>query len=73
MKKLAGLAAMVLFGLLATQAQASMSYECSRYVDGKPTGGHVKVTAASRAEAERIALNRYRNELKMRTDSVNCR
>lgn len=59
--------------LLAGSAYADRTYECFRYVDGQPTGGHVNVQASSKSEAEAKALAHYRDDLKKRTDSVNCK
>ena len=58
--------------LLAGTAYANRTYECSRYVGGKPTGGHVKVKASSKSEAEAGALAKYR-DMNMKVDSVNCK
>jgi len=58
--------------LATTPAFADARYQCYRYVDGKPTGGWIHVRANSKSEAETRALQRYRGELKLRTDSVNC-
>jgi hypothetical protein len=71
MKKLLPALALALFA--STSFASERTYECSRYVDGKPTGGHINVKASSKSEAEAKALAHYRNELKMRTDSVNCK
>lgn len=78
MKKL--LFAAVLLGLTsASQAapshayttQAASNYTCYRYVDGKPTGGFVKISADSKSEAEAKALAWYQKE-GMRVDYVVC-
>lgn len=58
--------------LLASSAYADRTYECSRYVGGKPTGGHVDVKASSKSEAEAKALAKYR-DMNMKVDSVNCK
>ncbi|WP_230656342.1 hypothetical protein [Psychrobacter sp. I-STPA10] len=71
MKKFASLIAVSALFVFSSQAQASYSYECSRYVDGSPTGGHVKVVADSKSEAEQKAMQKYK-ELKLRTDYVKC-
>lgn len=71
MKKLFLAVAML---MLAGSAFASeRTYECSRYVDGKATGGHVNIKASSKSDAETKALKHYREVLKLRTDSVNCK
>jgi len=57
----------------AAPALAAQTYTCYRYVDGKPAGGHLKISASSKEEATRTALDRYRNKLKKRVDSVNCK
>lgn len=71
MKKLVSLMAVSALLALSSQAQAGTSYECSRYVDGAPTGGHVKVVADSKAEAEQKAMQKYK-EMNLRTDYVKC-
>ena len=58
--------------LLAGSAYADRTYECSRYVDGKSTGGHVDVKASSKSEAEAKAMAKYR-DMGMKVDSVNCK
>ena len=59
--------------ILAATTSASLagSYQCYRYVNGKPTGTHVTVQAASKAEAAAKALAKMR-QLGGRVDSVNC-
>lgn len=56
--------------LMANFAFAS-EYECFRYVDGKPTGTYVKVSASSKAEAEKKALEKFK-KLGGKFDGVNC-
>ncbi|HHT00817.1 MAG TPA: hypothetical protein ENK73_08190 [Thiomicrospira sp.] len=50
----------------------SKTYECYRYVDGKPTGTWIKVKADSKSEATSKAYQRY-DELGVKVDSVNCK
>lgn len=71
MKKLLPVIALTLCA--GSSFASERTYECSRYVDGKPTGGHVNVRASSKSEAESKAMAKYRNELKVRVDSVNCK
>lgn len=49
MKKI--LLATLAIALAVSTLSASRTYECSRYVDGKPTGGHTNVKASSVDEA----------------------
>lgn len=68
MKKIA----VTLFVLAASAtAHADRTYECYRYVDGKPAGGFVKVSAASKDEAERKAFQKYK-DMGEKVHSVNC-
>ena len=60
-----------LFVLGSAFASAS-TWTCYRYVDGKPTGGFVKVQASGEQEAVRKALAKYK-DLGYRTDSVHCK
>jgi hypothetical protein len=45
---------------------------CYRYVAGKPTGGFIKVTAETKQEANKKALEKYK-KLGYKIDSVNCK
>ena len=51
---------------------ASMTWTCYRYVDGGPTGGFVKVSANSKSEAVKKALEKYK-KLGYRFDYVKCK
>jgi len=57
MKKL--LSGSVLLVLLVNFAGAD-TYTCHRYKNHKPTGGHVKVEANSKSEANSKAMEKYR-------------
>ena len=61
---------LVLAGLSGA-AQAGLSYECSRYLNGEYKG-FIKVTADNKQEAERKAYQKYR-ELRLKVDYVRCR
>jgi hypothetical protein len=54
------------------------TYTCYRYKNGKPTGGHVKVKANSKYEAEKKAMEKYRKMHDslfggFKADYVNCK
>lgn len=51
---------------------AKSTYQCHRYVNGKPTGGHVKVSADSKDEATTKALAKYK-KLGYKVDYVKCK
>ena len=57
MKKLL-LGSVLLVGLMSVSS--AKTYECHRYLNGKPTGGHVKVDANSKSEAYDKAMEKYR-------------
>ncbi|MBF0203028.1 MAG: hypothetical protein HQK67_01665 [Desulfamplus sp.] len=63
----------VILGLLVftSIAYAAMSYECWRYVNGKPEG-YISVTADSREEAETKAYARFK-ELGSQIDYCKCK
>jgi len=48
-------------------------YICYRYVNGKSTGGYIKVYADSKSEAEKKSLKKYRDELDYTTDYTKCK
>lgn len=52
-------------------SQAASTYTCYRYVDGRPSGGFVKISADSKSEAEAKALAWYQKE-GMKVDYVVC-
>lgn len=58
--------------LSASAVAVASTYECHRYVDGKPTGGHVDVQASSASEATQLAMQKYR-DMGTHADSVNCK
>ena len=47
------------------------TYECYRYVNGKPTGTWIKVKASSKNEAYTKAMEKFK-KLGGRVDSTNC-
>ena len=47
-------------------------YKCYRYVNGKSTGGYVKVKANSKSYAAVKAMQKY-EDMGKRTDYVKCR
>lgn len=53
-------------------ANASLSYECNRYVGGDYKG-FIKVVADNKAEAEAKAFEKWKEELKLPVDSVQCK
>jgi len=57
---------------LSSMVNASMKYECSRYVGGDYKG-FIKVVASNKSEAENKAYKKYKNELKMKVDYVKCK
>lgn len=59
--------------LMVGSVMASSKWTCYRYVDGKPTGGVVYVYADSKSEATLKALEKYREELHLNVDSVECK
>ena len=67
----------IILGLVAiatilSTANASLKYECSRYV-GNDYKGFIKVVANSKDAAEIKAYKKYKNELKMKVDYVKCK
>jgi len=63
---------LVTLATFSSMANASMKYECSRYVSGDYKG-FIKVVANNKDEAENKAYNKYKNELKMKVDYVKCK
>ena len=70
MKKL--ILSSVAIATISSIANASIKYECSRYVGGDYKG-FIKVVANSKDEAEKKAYTKYKDELKMKVDHVKCR
>ena len=68
MKKL--LLATVLLAGLVSMASAK-TYECYRYVNGKPVGTWIKVKASTKDDAYSKAMAKFR-DLGGRVDSTNC-
>jgi len=60
------------FVTISSIANASMKYECSRYVSGDYKG-FIKVVANNKHDAENKAYKKYKNELKMKVDYVKCK
>lgn len=58
--------------LLASSASFASTYTCYRLVDGKPTGGFVKIEASSTDQANDRAKEKYK-DLQYRFDGVDCR
>lgn len=56
----------------ASASYADRNYECYRYVDGKPAGGYVNVTASSKSDAETKAYQKYK-DMGKKVHSVNCK
>ena len=57
---------------LASQVVFAKSWDCYRYVDGKPTGGFVKVQADSKKEAEKKSEKKYK-KLGYSLDYTECK
>ena len=70
MKKL--ILSSVAIATISSIANASIKYECSRYVSGDYKG-FIKVVANSKDEAKKKAYTKYKNELKMKVDYVKCK
>ena len=70
MKKV--LIAVMALGMLASVANASLKYECSRYVGGEYQG-YTYVTASNRAEAEQKAYIKFKNKIGKKVDYVKCK
>ena len=68
-KIILGLVAIATFSSIGN---ASMKYECSRYVSGDYKG-FIKIVANNKNEAEKKAFKKYKNELKIRVDYVKCK
>jgi len=68
-KIILGLVALV---TLSSMANASLKYECSRYVGGDYKG-FIKVVANSKEEAEKKAYAKYKYDLKIKADYVKCK
>jgi len=52
-------------------ASADMKYECNRYVGGDYQG-YTTVVASNKAEAEKKAYDKFKNELGKKVDYVKC-
>jgi len=63
--------ALFLFCHAGVALAGERTYECYRYVKGKPTGGWINVKASSKSEAERKAVRRFK-ELGGRVDYARC-
>ena len=58
--------------LASTTSLFAGYYKCYHYVNGKPTGGYVKVKASSKSYAADKAMQKYK-DMGKRTDYVKCR
>ena len=58
--------------LIIASVVYAATFTCYRYVSGHPTGGWISVKADSKAEAETIAYERFK-ELGGRIDYCKCR
>ncbi len=63
---------LVVLVALSSMLNASIKYECSRYVNGNYEG-FIKIVASNKDEAEKKAYKKYKNELKMKVDYVKCK
>jgi hypothetical protein len=69
MKKV--IVAVMALGMLASVANASLKYECNRYVNGKYEG-YIKIVADNKAQAEQKAYAKYK-QMGHKVDSVKCK
>lgn len=53
-------------------ANAGLKYECNRYVNGEYKG-YTYVIADNRSQAESIAFEKFKNDLRKRVDHVKCK
>jgi len=53
-------------------ANASMKYECNRYVHGEYQG-YTYVVANNKSEAEHKAYDKFKNDLGKKVDYVKCK
>jgi len=63
---------MILSMLLVSEISFATNFICYRYIDGKPTGGFLKVDASSQKEAERISKENYK-KLGYSLDYTKCK
>ncbi len=70
MKKLLVVSAMIVG--FSMSAQATMSYECWAYKNGSPDK-MTKVSADNKAEAEKKAEKKFRDDLDVSFDYVQCK
>ena len=64
--------AVMALGMLASVANASLKYECNRYVGGDYKG-YTYVTANNKAEAEQKAYIKFKEQLGKKVDYVKCK
>ena len=62
----------ILAGIVLSTFSFATEWVCYRYVDGKPTGSFIKVTAKSKQEANDKAMVKYK-ELGYKVESVDCK
>ncbi len=65
------LGTLVVMGMFSV-ANASLKYECNRYVSGEYKG-YTYVTANNKAEAEQKAYKKFKEELGKKVDYVKCK
>lgn len=63
---------MILSMLLVSEISFATNFVCYRYVNGKPTGGFLKVNASSQKEAEEISRDKYK-KLGYSLDYTKCK
>lgn len=66
------LVAVMALGMMSSALHASLKYECSRYVNGDYKG-FTYVVANNKAEAERKAYDKFKNQLGKKVHSVKCK
>jgi hypothetical protein len=70
MKKL--VLSLVAIATMLSVANASLKYECSRYVNGSYQG-YTTVVANNKSEAEQKAYVKFKEQLEKRVDYVKCK
>jgi len=63
---------LVAFATMTSGANASLKYECSRYIGGSYQG-YTTVVANNKSEAEKKAYIKFKEKLKKRVDYVKCK
>ncbi len=62
---------LILLLAMSSSSFASMSYECWRYVKGKPQG-YVTVSADSKSEAEKKAYQKFK-DIGKKFENIECK